>query len=117
MSRPISVESARDLGPLFADNPHRMIGQDGAFSIPLGDQTLWFFGDTLVGQRRPRESLWFPGGVPVGPRDMSGVGGVARMINNSGLLVPAGTGPNVLRRFRYICDERGQLKTLLPLEG
>jgi hypothetical protein len=117
MSRTIAVQSARDLGPLFADNPHRMIGQDGAFSIPLGDQTLWFFGDTLIGKRRPNESLWFPDGKPVGPRDMSGVGGVERMINNSGLLVPTGAGPDVLKKFRYICDDDGELKTLLPLEG
>ena len=33
--RPLRVESARDLGPMFRNNPHRMIGQDGAFSIPL----------------------------------------------------------------------------------
>src|SRR5687768_12493849 len=114
MSRTIAVQSARDLGPLFADNPHRVIGQDGAFSIPLGDQTLWFFGDTLIGKRRPNESLWFPDGKPVGPRDMSGVGGVERMINNSGLLVPTGAGPDVLKKFRYICDDDGELKTLLP---
>ena len=116
MSRSLTVESARDLGLLFAGNPHGMIGQDGAYSIPLGDETLWFFGDTLIGRRRANESLWYPDGKPVGPRDMSGVGGVARMINNSGLLVPAAEGPDVLRRFRYICDERGELKTLLPLE-
>ena len=117
MSRSATVESARDLGPLFADNPHQMIGQDGAFSIPLGEQTLWFFGDTLIGHRRRRESLWYPGGQPVGPRDMSGVAGIQRMINNSGLLVPAGEGPDVLKKFRYIRDDDGGLKTLLPLEA
>ena len=117
MSRSLVVESARDLGPLFADNPHHMIGQDGAYSIPLGDETLWFFGDTLIGQRRPRESLWFPGGKPVGPRDMTGLPGIDRMINNTGLLVPVGEGPSVLRRFRYVCNETRQLKNLLPLEG
>ena len=117
MSRAITVRSARDLGPLFADNPHSMIGQDGAYSIPLGDQTLWFFGDTLIGRRRRRESLWFPGGRPVGPRDMSGSAGIVRMINNCGLLVPAGEGPDALKDFRYICDDVGNLKTLLPLEG
>jgi hypothetical protein len=94
-----------------------MIGQDGAFSVPLGDQTLWFFGDTLVGKRRPRESLWFPGGEPVGPRDMSGRGGVERMINNCGLLVPGGEGPRVLRDYQYICDASGRIATLLQLEG
>jgi hypothetical protein len=117
MSRSIAVQSARDLGPLFKDNPHRMIGQDGAFSIALGKQTLWYFGDTLMGERRPRQSLWFPDGQPVGPHDMSGRGGVDLMINNSGLLVPAGEGPGVLQDFRYICNGEGRLRTLLPLEG
>ena len=53
-------EAARDLGPLFADNPHRMVGQDGAFSIPLdAGETLWFFGDTLDRPPPPAgQSLW-----------------------------------------------------------
>jgi hypothetical protein len=51
---PLRVASARDLGVLFARNPHRMVGQDGAFSIPLEPgRTLWFFGDTLTGRRPP----------------------------------------------------------------
>jgi hypothetical protein len=48
---------------------------------------------------------------------MSGVAGIRRMINNTGLLVPAGEGPDVLNKFRYICDDDGELKTMLPLEG
>lgn len=117
MSRTLAVESARDLGRLFVDNPYRMIGQDGAFSIPLGDRTLWFFGDTLVGARPARESVWFPGGLSVGPDDMSGRNGIDRMLNNIALLVPAGEGPDVLKRFEYLLDHTGGLRTLLPLEG
>jgi len=117
MSRTLRIASARDCGPLFTNNPHRMIGQDGAFSIPLRGQTLWFFGDTLIGQRTPGTSLWFLDGKPIGPGDMSGRGGIDRMINNCGLVVPAGEGAQTLDRFQYICDERGALKPLLPLLG
>jgi hypothetical protein len=48
---------------------------------------------------------------------MSGRNGIDRMINNTALLVPAGSGPDVLRQFRYITDADGQLKQLIPLEG
>jgi hypothetical protein len=94
-----------------------MVGQDGAFSIPLRGQTLWFFGDTLIGRREPGASLWFIDGKPIGPHDMSGRGGIDRMINNTALLVPAGEGPDVLQEFRYICNGDGRMKALLPLEG
>ena len=49
----LRAASARDLGPQFVNNPHGMIGQDGAYSIPMGPQTLWFFGDTLIGLGMP----------------------------------------------------------------
>jgi hypothetical protein len=115
---PISlrIAGARDLGPQFTDNPHRMIGQDGAYSIPCGSRTLWFFGDTLIGTRTPGESIWYPGGMPVGPGDMSGKGGIDRMLNNSGLLLSDHDAREGLRGFRYICDSEGHLRTLLPLE-
>ena len=32
--KPIIIDGAHDIGVMFADNPHRMVGQDGAFSIP-----------------------------------------------------------------------------------
>jgi len=117
----LGVSAARDLGPMFVENAHRMVGQDGAFSIPLGpefdEQTLWFFGDTLVGTRPPGQSLWMIGGQLVGPWDMSGRGTFERMINNTGLLAPKQTGERGVRDFRYLTDARGQLKTLIPLEG
>jgi hypothetical protein len=111
-----SVKSVRDLGPQFTDNPHGMIGQDGAYSIPLGGETLWFFGDTLVGKRNPGESLWYPGGVATGHRDMSGHGPIERMINNTGLLLGEGTGREGLKNFRYVCGGNGLLRALIPLE-
>ena len=113
--RPLSVHSGRDLGPQFVENPHRMIGQDGAYSVPLGEETLWFFGDTLVGRRILGKSLWYPGGVAVGHADMSGRGDIERMINNTGLLLQGRTGRAGLKKFRYVCDEEGELRALIPL--
>src|SRR5439155_21258549 len=92
-SRPLKANCARDLGPLFVNNPHRMIGQDGAFSIPLEPgRALWFFGDTLIGRRVPGQSLWYIDGQPVGHADMSGKGQIDRMINNTGLILNHSTG-------------------------
>lgn len=115
---PLRVKSASDLGPQFADNPHRMVGQDGAFSIPLSDGTsLWYFGDTVVGKRTPGDSLWYEGSVPIGGLDMSGKRGVEYMPNNCGLILRDRTGADGLRDFEYILAPDGRLKTLLPLEG
>ncbi len=112
--KPVTV---RDLGPQFTKNAHQMIGQDGAYSIPLGGEALWFFGDTLIGSRVPGESLWYPGGVPVGHADMSGKGTIRRMLNNTGLLLGDRDGRNGLRSFRYLCGAKGELRSLIPLEG
>ena len=70
----IKIKSFRDLGIQFKDNQHSMVGQDGAYSIPIQDEILWFFGDTLIGTRKKNESIWYPDGKPVGPKDMSGRG-------------------------------------------
>ncbi|MEO6434830.1 MAG: DUF4185 domain-containing protein [Tepidisphaeraceae bacterium] len=115
----ITVKAARDRGVLFADNPHRMVGQDGAFSIGLeGGRTLWFFGDTLVGRRPPAgQSLWSLNGQPVGPRDMTGRGTFEHMINNTALLLRHKTGGDALNDFQYITDSEGKLRPLIPLEG
>ena len=118
-TRPLRVESARDLGLLFTDNPHRMVGQDGAFSIPLSPgRTLWFFGDTLVGRRPPAgQSLWVIDGKPVGPTDMTGRGTFDAMINNTGLILRHRTGAEPLTDFRYITDDQLRLRPLIELEG
>src|SRR6266498_3591419 len=104
-------KSARYLGPLFSNNPHRIIGLDGAFSIPLDRaRTLLFFGDTLIGRRIPGQSLWYIDGQPVGAGDMSGRGGIDRMINNSGAI--ARSSPS---DFSVIVDGEGKPKCLVPL--
>ena len=95
-----------------------MVGQDGAFSIPLDEnETLWFFGDTLVGTRPADHSIWEIDGQVVGPWDMTGRGTFERMINNTGLILPKQTGREGLKHFRYLLDNQGGLKNLLPLEG
>lgn len=117
-ARPLHVRAARDLGPQFVRNPHRMVGQDGAYSIPLGDgEALWFFGDTLVGER-PEESLWFVFGEPVGGQDLAGKGPFEDLITNTGLVLRERTGRHGLRDFEYILNEAGKLKKLVPaVEG
>ena len=54
----LKVKAVRDLGPQFVNNPHEMIGQDGAYSIPLKEGALWFFGDTLIGRRLPGKNCF-----------------------------------------------------------
>ncbi len=108
------VESARDLGPQFTRNRHRMVGQDGAYSIPLRDgEALWYFGDTLFGERRPGESLWFPGGKPLPPADMAGHSGVDRLLTNTGLVLRQSDGAGGLTDFEYIAGADGEPKQLV----
>ena len=102
MANNLVIDSVRDLGMQFVNNPHKMVGQDGAYSIPLNGETLWFFGDTLIGRRTPGESLWYIDNQPVGPRDMSGMGLIEKMINNTGLLLPGQDAANGLQKFKYI---------------
>lgn len=111
----IKIGSVRDIGPQFVHNDHQMVGQDGAYSIPLNGDTLWYFGDTLIGERIPGESVWYPGGKPVGPDDMSGKNKIKRMINNTGALVRDRNGKNGITNFNYICDGEKELKQLVPL--
>ncbi len=108
----IKVLHARDLGAQFVNNPNKMVGQDGAYSIPLKEKCLFFFGDTLIGKRTEGESLWYPGGVPLGPVDMTGIGGLEKMITNTGLLCFNKTGESGFNDFKYILDDNNQLKQL-----
>jgi hypothetical protein len=110
----LKVFSSRDLGPQFTDNPNKMVGQDGAYSIPLKNGCLFFFGDTLIGKRTEGESLWYPGGQPLGPVDMSGIGGLEKMITNTGLVCFDKTGESGFTNFRYILNDENQLKQLIP---
>jgi hypothetical protein len=91
-----------------------MVGQDGAYSVPLGDGTaLWFFGDTLIGER-PAESLWYIFGEPVGGRDMAGCGPFDDMVTNTGLILPDQRVADGLKDFAYLLGEGGGLRKLVP---
>lgn len=92
-----------------------MVGQDGAFTIPLQDGQLWFFGDTLIGRRSPGESLWYPHSRPVGPMDMSGKAGIEKMLNNTGLVSRDSSAAEGIRDYQYIVDEHNHIKALIPL--
>ena len=95
-NRKLTVAGTQDLGPQLTQNPHQMIGQDGAYSFPLGNgKSFWFFGDTLMGARIPGDSLWFPGGVQIGPEDMGGRGSIERMVTNGTMA------------YRFSTDHRG----------
>ena len=108
------IESARDLGPQFVDNPHRMVGQDGAYSIPLADgRCLWYFGDTLIGERPDRSLYRIFRECPDGKIE-TGAGPFEQMITNTGLLMPHQTGEGGLTDFAHILDGRGRLKKLVP---
>lgn len=111
----MKVKSVKDFGIQFKANRHKMIGQDGAFTIPLNDKLLWYFGDTLIGKRIADESLWYPGGKPVGPKDMSGMGGIEKMLNNTGLISVKKVDEAGVDVFNYILDAEGNIKQLIPL--
>jgi hypothetical protein len=115
-AKKLKVHSVIDLGVQFKNNNKRMVGQDGGFSFKLNEsETFWFFGDTFIGERTPGESLWYPEGKPVGPRDMSGVGKIEKMINNTGLISSGKCSDNGIEDFQYITDKNGEIKPLIEL--
>ena len=49
----VSIVKTRLLGALFRKSVARVLGHDGAYSVPLGDgKVFWSFGDTLLGSER-----------------------------------------------------------------
>ena len=118
--RPLRVAAARDLGPQFTDNPHRMTGQDGAYSIPLGDpgpgqaaRVFWYFGDTLIGERPPGSLRdVFAGLAAIG--QPQGHAPFERLPTNTGLVLPAQSGRGGLTDFQHITDEHGEIRQLVP---
>ncbi|MEM8556334.1 MAG: DUF4185 domain-containing protein [Bacteroidota bacterium] len=118
--RPLRVAAVRDLGPQFTDNPYRMVGQDGAYSIPLGgagpqeaDRVFWYFGDTLIGERPPgslRDVFTHLAeiGEPEGHRPFE------RMPTNTGLVLPAQSGRDGLTGFVHLTDAHGEIRQLVP---
>lgn len=112
--RPLRVADARDLGPQFTDNPYRMTGQDGAYSIPLGDgRVFWYFGDTLIGERPPGSLRdVFTRLAEIG--QPQGHAPFERLPTNTGLVLPAQSGRGGLTDFAHIVDDDGEIRQLVP---
>lgn len=75
---------------------------------------MWYFGDTLVGERQPGESLWYPGGIQIGPEDMGGHHGIDLLLTNTGAVVPYQDASHGLHQYRYITTPEGALRQLVP---
>ncbi len=112
--RALCVDKATDLGPQLVKNNDRMVGQDAPTSIPLANgSSLWYFGDTLIGER-PHRSLYAIFREVVDGQVETGTGPFEQMITNTGLLLPPQTGANGLSDFSHIPDGDGRLKKLVP---
>src|SRR5437870_13540552 len=70
-------------GLLFTDNPAGVSGTDGGYSIPMGDKTLWMFGDVFLLQAGPDSRY-------------------VSAVSNCGLLVSRGKGAHILRSYRFL---------------
>ncbi len=105
----------KDLGAQFTGNNKNMAGQDGAYSIPLyNGSSLWFFGDTLIGSRRPEESIWYlgmPGEVDCG---ISENDSIDKIVTNTALILPDQKVSGGLRGFEYICGSDKEISQLIP---
>ncbi|MBC8402019.1 MAG: DUF4185 domain-containing protein [Candidatus Marinimicrobia bacterium] len=116
MKNRLAVKTIRDLGPQFTDNDYRMVGQDGAYSIPLKNETLWFFGDTLIGERAPGDSLWYVKENSIEPQALvEGWNKIDKIIHNTAALVPEQSAENGISDFNHIRRANGSLKQLIGL--
>lgn len=80
------VESVRDLGVQFMDNPINITGQDAATSVVLpGNETFWIFGDTIEG---PFKSIRY--------HDLS------TSLSNTAAIVPKQDVSQGIHQYRYL---------------
>lgn len=95
------VIKVENRGLLFTNNQAGVTGVDGGYSTPMGNKTLWFFGDVfLLNPTSPTQAY---------------VGGVT----NCGLLTDAGKGAAPLSHYRFFTDPKtGVARQLIPyLQG
>ncbi len=95
------VQSVENGGLLFTDNAAGVSGTDAGYSLPLGNRTLWLFGDVfLLHPSDPKRNY---------------VGG----ISNCALLVPSGQGKKPLENAVFLTDPKTKLArpVLLNLPG
>jgi hypothetical protein len=84
----ITVQTVENAGLLFTDNDAGVSGTDAGYSIPLGRQSLWLFGDVfLLDPHAPAKPY---------------VGAVS----NCALLVPSGTGAAPLHQYTFLTDPK-----------
>src|SRR5688500_2370097 len=76
----VSVENG---GLLFTDNSAGVSGVDAGYSIPMGRETLWLFGDVFL----------------VDPRSLDKR--VVGAVSNCGALVPSGRGAGALKGIGF----------------
>ncbi len=97
MAQNATVQKVENAGLLFTDNPAGVSGVDAGYSLPMGNRTLWLFGDVfLLAPTDPSKSY---------------VGGVS----NCGLLAPAGQGAAPLHKYTFLTDAKtGLAHSLLP---
>jgi hypothetical protein len=79
------IVRVENVGLLFTDNPAGVSGVDAGYSLPMGRQTLWLFGDVFLLQPTSPERRY--------------VGGVS----NTALITSARTAAG-LRNYRFVTD-------------
>lgn len=90
------VVSSENGGLLFTDNQAGISGTDAGLSVPVGERTLWLFGDVfLLAPKDPKKPY---------------VGGVS----NCGLLAAGGSGAAPLRDYTVLTDAKGLARSLIP---
>ncbi len=94
-----AVHSVENAGLLFTDNPAGVSGTDAGYSLPLGRQTLWLFGDVFLLDASPARTY-------------------NDFVSNCAALVPAGAGADVLRHYTFLtAPKTGQARRLLSHTG
>ncbi|HEY3269151.1 MAG TPA: DUF4185 domain-containing protein [Armatimonadota bacterium] len=94
------VEKVENGGLLFTDNPAGVSGTDAGFSAPIGDRTLWLFGDVFL--LHPTD----PAKHYVGD------------VSNCALLVGKGSGASPLKSYRFLTDAKtGLARPVIQREG
>jgi hypothetical protein len=91
------IAKVENKGLLFTDNSAGVSGVDGYFSLPMGYQTVWFFGDVFLLDPTSPEKPW--------------VGNVS----NCALLTPSGKGIRGLSQYQFLTDPKtGCARPILP---
>lgn len=94
LPRIASVESE---GLLFTDNKAGVTGVDGYFSVPIGKQTVWFFGDVFLNDPTDPQKKWHGD------------------VSNCALLTPSGHGRHGLFNYEFLTNSTtGLARPVIP---